>query len=66
MESNTVDSTADGFFSTGRTGDTWAAFTRVGEIECVLSLDILCCDLDRSGRVAICFDGDAARVGESP
>ena len=66
VESNTIDSTADCFFRTGRTGEPLAAFTRVGEIECVLSLDILRCEWDRPGRVAICFGGDVWRVGESP
>lgn len=50
----------------GRTGDALAALTRVGETECVLSLDILRCELARTGRVAICFGGEAGRVGEPP
>merc|ERR1719394_2259250 len=59
-----VDSNCFGI--TGRTGDALAALTRVGETECVLSLDILRCELARTGRVAICFGGEAGRVGEPP
>ena len=42
------------------------ALTRVGETECVLSLDLLRCEPDRIGLVAICFGGEAGRVGEPP
>ena len=56
----------DCFGITGRTGEELTALTRVGETECVLSLDILRCELARTGRVAICFGGEAGRVGEPP
>ena len=58
----------DCFLSKGcdRTGEALTALTRVGEIEWVLSLDIRRCEPDRIGRVAICFGGEAGRVGEPP